>query len=279
VQRPEDIAEVKKIVAGRAAVLAKIEKPKALECLDHILELCDALMVARGDLGVELPLEAVPGLQKQITRAARKAGKPVVVATQMLESMIQSATPTRAEVSDVATAVYDGADAVMLSAESAAGAHPVEAVTMMDHIAAKVESDLLYQSLIDAQRNPPEATTADAIMAAMHEVSETIQARAIICWTQSGSTALRAARERSRAPIIALTPSIETARRLSLVWGLHCLTAAEVHNLDEMVNNAVDFAEREGFAAKGDRIVITGGVPLGMTGTTNMLRVAIVGTR
>jgi pyruvate kinase len=226
-----------------------------------------------------LPLEAVPGLQKQITRAARKAGKPVVVATQMLESMIQSATPTRAEVSDVATAVYDGADAVMLSAESAAGAHPIEAVTMMDHIAVKVESDLLYQSLIDAQRNPPEATTADAIMAAMHEVSETIKASAIICWTKSGSTALRAARERSRAPIIAITPSLETARRLSLVWGLHCITAEEVHNLDEMVGHAVDFAEREGFAAKGDRVVITGGVPLGVTGTTNMLRVAMVGIR
>lgn len=276
VQRPEDIADVKKIVAGRAGVLAKIEKPKALGCLDHILELCDALMVARGDLGVELPLEAVPGLQKQITRAARKAGKPVVVATQMLESMIQSSTPTRAEVSDVATAVYDGADAVMLSAESAAGAFPVEAVTMMDHIATKVESDVLYQSLIDAQRNPPEATTADAIMAAMHAVTETIQARAIICWTQSGSTALRAARERARAPIIALTPSIETARRLSLVWGLHCLTAEEVHSLDEMVDHAVDFAQREGFAAKGDRVVITGGVPLGVTGTTNMLRVAVI---
>jgi pyruvate kinase len=279
VQRPDDIAEVKKIVAGRAGVLAKIEKPKALACLDHILELCDALMVARGDLGVELPLEAVPGLQKQITRAARKAGKPVVVATQMLESMIQSSTPTRAEVSDVATAVYDGADAVMLSAESAAGAYPVEAVTMMDHITAKVESDVLYQSLIEAQRNPPEATTADAIMAAMHAVTETIQARAIICWTQSGSTALRAARERARAPIIALTPSIETARRLCLVWGLHCLTADEVHNLDEMVDHAVDFAQREGFAGKGDRVVITGGVPLGVTGTTNMLRVAVVGAR
>ncbi|MGH6828488.1 MAG: pyruvate kinase, partial [Rhizomicrobium sp.] len=185
VQRPEDIAEVKKIVAGRAGVLAKIEKPKALASLDRILELCDALMVARGDLGVELPPESVPGWQKQITRAARKAGKPVVVATQMLESMIQSPTPTRAEVSDVATAVYDGADAVMLSAESAAGAFPVEAVTMMDHIAAKVEADSLYQSLIDAQRSPPEATTADAIMAAVHEVTQTIRARAIICWTNT----------------------------------------------------------------------------------------------
>jgi pyruvate kinase len=278
VQRPEDIAEVKKIVAGRAGVLAKIEKPKALTCLDRILELSDALMVARGDLGVELPLESVPGVQKMITRAARKAGKPVVVATQMLESMIQSSTPTRAEVSDVATAVYDGADAVMLSAESAAGAHPVESVTVMDRIACKVESDALYQSMIDSQRSPPEATTADAIMAAVHEVTQTISAKAIICWTKSGSTALRAARERAHAPILAITPSIETARRLSLVWGLHCLTSGEVSTLDEMVDQAIAFAEREGFAQSGERVVITGGVPLGVTGTTNMLRVAMVGS-
>lgn len=279
VQRPEDIAEVKKIVAGRAGVLAKIEKPKALTSLDRILELSDALMVARGDLGVELPLESVPGVQKQITRAARKAGKPVVVATQMLESMIQSSTPTRAEVSDVATAVYDGADAVMLSAESAAGAHPVESVTVMDRIARKVESDVLYQSMIDAQRNPPEATTADAIMAAVHEVTQTINAKAIICWTKSGSTALRAARERAHAPILAITPSIDTARRLALVWGLHCLTSDEVSNLDEMVDQATAFAEREGFAQSGERVVITGGVPLGVTGTTNMLRVARLGAK
>src|ERR1700742_508154 len=279
VQRPEDIAEVKKIVAGRAGVLAKIEKPKALTCLDQILELSDALMVARGDLGVELPLEAVPGVQKQITRAARKAGKPVVVATQMLESMIQSPTPTRAEVFDVATAVYDGADAVMLSAESASGDHPIEAVTTMDRIACKVESDVLYQSLIDSQRSAPEATTPDAIMAAVHEVTQTLSAKAIICWTKSGSTALRAARERAQAPIIALTPSIETARRLSLVWGLHCLTADEVHSLDAMVDQAIAFAEHEGFAQSGDRVVITGGVPLGVTGTTNMLRVAMLGTK
>jgi pyruvate kinase len=279
VQRPEDIAEVKKIVAGRAGVLAKIEKPRALTCLDRILELSDAVMVARGDLGVELPLEAVPGVQKQITRAARKMGKPVVVATQMLESMIQSATPTRAEVSDVATAVYDGADAVMLSAESAAGAYPVEAVTTMDRIACKVESDTLYQSLIDSQRSPPEATTPDAIMAAVHEITGTVNAKAVICWTQTGSTALRAARERPQAPIIALTPSLGTARRLSLVWGLHCLEAHEAHNLDEMVDHALDYAEREGFAKTGERVVITGGVPLGVTGTTNMLRVAMLGTK
>src|SRR3954468_5563346 len=279
VQRPEDVAELKKIVAGRAGVLAKIEKPKALTSLDQILELADALMVARGDLGVEMPLEAVPGLQKQIIRAARKAGKPVVVATQMLESMIQTPVPTRAEVSDVANAVYEGADAVMLSAESASGSYPIEAVQMMDRIARAVESGNSYRAIMDAHGTPPEATTPDAIMAAVHEVTQTLHARAIICWTKTGTTALRAARERAEAPIIALTPSMETARRLSLVWGLHCLVADEVHSLDEMVDRAVDFAQSEGFAAVGERVVITGGVPLKVTGTTNMLRVATVGAR
>jgi pyruvate kinase len=279
VQRPEDVAELRKIVAGRAGVLAKIEKPKALASLDRILELADALMVARGDLGVEMPLEAVPGLQKQIIRAARKAGKPVVVATQMLESMIQSPMPTRAEVSDVGNAVYEGADAVMLSAESASGAHPLEAVQMMDRIARTVEADETYQSIIDSQRTPPEATTPDAIMAAVHEVTQTLHAHAIICWTKTGGTAVRAARERAEAPIIAITPSVETARRLSLVWGLHCLVAEENNTLDELVDRAVAFAQSEGFAAVGERVVITGGVPLGVAGTTNMLRVAMVGTR
>jgi pyruvate kinase len=279
VQRPEDVAELKKIVAGRAGVLAKIEKPKAVASLDQILELADALMVARGDLGVELPLEMVPGLQKQITRAGRKAGKPVVVATQMLESMIQAPMPTRAEVSDVANAIYEGADAVMLSAESASGAYPIEAVQMMDRIANSVESGPNYQGIIDSQRTPPEATTPDAIMAAMHEVTQTLHARAIICWTKTGTTAVRAARERPEAPIITLTPSVETARRLCLVWGLHCLVADEITTLDEMVDRAVAYAQREGFAELGDRVVITGGVPLGVAGTTNMLRVAMVGTR
>jgi pyruvate kinase len=279
VQRPEDVAELKKIVAGRAGVLAKIEKPKALAALPEILELADALMVARGDLGVELPLEAVPGKQKYITQMARKAGKPVVVATQMLESMIGSPTPTRAEVSDVATAVFDGADAVMLSAETASGEYPVEAVSMMDRIAIAAESDPSYQSIIDSQRTPPEATTADAIMAAVHEVTQTIHARAIICWTMSGSTALRAARERSEAPIVMLTPSIETARRMSLVWGLHGVLTDDAHDLDDMVDRATRFAFQEGFAKVGERVVITAGVPLGTPGATNMLRVAFVGAK
>ena len=276
VQRPEDVAELKKIVAGRAGVLAKIEKPKALSALHGILELADALMVARGDLGVEMPLERVPGLQKQITRAARKAGKPVVVATQMLESMITSPMPTRAEVSDVATAVFDGADAVMLSAESASGAYPVEAVQTMDRIAMTVEDDELYQSYIEAQRGPPEKTTPDAIMAAVHEVTETIDARAIVCWTKSGITAMRAARERSTAPIIAPTPSVETARRLTLVWGTHSVTTEDIRDFDDMVKRASQIARQEGFAQAGERIVITAGVPLGTSGATNMVRVAFV---
>ena len=279
VQRPEDMAELKAIVKGRAGCLAKIEKPKAIESLEGILELSDALMVARGDLGVEMPLEAVPGLQKLITRAARKAGKPVVVATQMLESMIQSPVPTRAEVSDVATAIFDGADAVMLSAESASGAYPVIAVETMDRIARQVEQEPHYQTAIESWRHAPECTTADAIMAAVHQVTQTLQARAIICWTKTGSTALRAARERSPAPIIAVTPSLDTARRLALVWGLHCLTSEDMHSLDDMVDRAVSFAECEGFAVKGDHVVVTGGVPLGITGTTNMLRVAVVGSK
>jgi len=276
VQRPEDVAELKKIVQGRAGVLAKIEKPKALASLHGILELADALMVARGDLGVEMPLERVPGLQKQITRAARKAGKPVVVATQMLESMINSCVPTRAEVSDVATAVFDGADAVMLSAESASGCFPVEAVQTMDRIACTVEDDELYHSIIESQRGTPEKTTPDAIMAAVHEVTETIDARAIVCWTKSGITAMRAARERSSAPIIAPTPSIETARRLTLVWGTHSVTTEDIRDFDDMVKRASQIARQEGFAQAGERIVITAGVPLGTSGATNMVRVAFV---
>src|ERR1700754_2513593 len=276
VQRPEDVAELKKIVAGRAGVLAKIEKPKALASLHGILELADALMVARGDLGVEMPLERVPGLQKQITRAARKAGKPVVVATQMLESMISSPMPTRAEVSDVATAVYEGADAVMLSAESASGSYPIEAVQTMDRIACSIEDDELYQSYIEAQRGTPERTTPDAIMAAVHAVTETIEARAIVCWTKSGITAMRAARERSSAPIIAPTPSIDTARRLCLVWGIHSVTTEDIRDFDDMVKRASQIARQEGFAQAGERIVITAGVPLGTSGATNMVRVAFV---
>jgi pyruvate kinase len=279
VQRVDDVAELKKIVAGRAGVLAKIEKPKALESLGEILEMADALMVARGDLGVELPLEAVPGRQKQIVRAARKAGKPVVVATQMLESMIGAPVPTRAEVSDVATAVFEGADAVMLSAETASGKYPVEAVQMMDRIAVSIENDPLYLSIIESQRNEPEETTSGAILAAVHQVTHTVHAKAVVCWTSSGSTALRAARERPEAPIVVLTPSVETARKLALGWGLHCVTTEDAHDLDDVVDRATEIAVREGFCRAGDRVVVTAGVPLATPGSTNLMRVAFVGPK
>ncbi len=276
VQRPEDLIELKEIVKGRAGCLAKIEKPKAIESLDAIVKESDALMVARGDLGVEMPLEAVPGLQKQIVRAARKAGKPVVVATQMLESMINAPVPTRAEVSDVAQAVFEGADAVMLSAESASGQYPEDAVAMMDRIASNVECDPLYRQIIEAQRHETGNTVPDSIMAAVHVVTETIEARAILCWTSTGVTALRAARERPRAPIIVATPSLQTARRMALVWGAHATVVPDINNVDEMVDQACAIAMQEGFADIGEHIVITAGIPFGKSGGTNLLRVASV---
>ena len=277
VQRADDVAEVRKIARGRAAVLAKIEKPKALEHLGEIIDIADAIMVARGDLGVELPLEQVPGWQKRLIRAARRAGKPVVVATQMLESMISSPVPTRAEVSDGATAVFEGADAIMLSAESAAGEFPVEAVRMMNRVAQSVEADPTYPGIIYAQRTEPEATGADAISAAAHSVADTLKAAAIVCWTNSGSTGLRAARERPLLPIIVLTPVTATARRLALVWGLHCVVTEDARDLEDLSDRAGRIAFSEGFAQPGQRIVVTAGVPLGTPGATNMLRVSYVG--
>jgi pyruvate kinase len=278
VQRPDDVTEVREIVAGRAGIMSKIEKPQAVQRLAEIIEVSDALMVARGDLGVEMPLEQVPGIQKQITRACRRAGKPVVVATQMLESMITAPVPTRAEVSDVATAVYEGADAIMLSAESAAGAFPIDAVETMDRIATQVELDTNHKNIMHAQRTEPEATGADAISAAARQIAETLNLAAICCYTASGSTGLRAARERPQTPIIALSPIVSTARRLSVVWGLHCVVSDDAYNLDDMVNRACFIANREGFAKPGDRIIITAGVPLRTPGATNMLRIAYVGT-
>lgn len=277
IQRPEDIAEVRKIARGRAGIMSKIEKPQAVTRLAEIIELSDALMVARGDLGVEMPLEAVPGIQKQITRLARRAGKPVVVATQMLESMISAPVPTRAEVSDVSIAVFEGADAVMLSAESAAGQYPVEAVAMMNSIAEKVETDPLYPGIINAQRSEPEATGADAISLAARQIAETLNLSAIVTYTSSGTTGLRAARERPQQPIIALSPVVETARRLSLVWGTHCVVTEDARDLDDMVDRACRIAFEEKFGNAGDRIIITAGVPLGTPGATNMLRIAYIG--
>jgi pyruvate kinase len=277
IQRPEDIAEAKKITRGRAAVMAKIEKPQAVNRLAEILDIADALMVARGDLGVEMPLEKVPGVQKFMTRAARMAGKPVVVATQMLESMISSPVPTRAEVSDVATAIFDGADAVMLSAESAAGKFPVEAVTTMNRIAEEVEKDPSYTTLIQVQHADPESTGADAIAAAARQIAETLDLSAFVCWTFSGSTALRVARERPRSPTVAISPNVATARKMSVVWGVHCVVAEDARDQDDMVERACRLAFKDGFARAGQRVIVVAGVPLGTPGATNMLRIAFVG--
>ena len=277
IQRPEDIAEAKKITRGRAAVMAKIEKPQAVHRLAEIIDLADALMVARGDLGVEMPLEKVPGVQKQMTRAGRVAGKPVVVATQMLESMINAPVPTRAEVSDVATAIFEGADAVMLSAESAAGSFPVQAVATMNRIAEEVEGDALYRNIIAAQRAAPEATGADAIADAARQIADTLDLAAIICWTSSGSTVLRVARERPRSPIVALSPNISTGRRLAVVWGVHCVVTEDAHDQDDMVERACRIAIRENFAKPGQRVIVVAGVPFGTPGATNMLRIAYIG--
>lgn len=279
VQRADDVAEARKLSRGRVAIMTKMEKPAAVEQLDAILEQSDGLMVARGDLGVEVPLEKVPGLQKRMTRACRKAGKPVVIATQMLESMISAPVPTRAEVSDVATAVFEGADAIMLSAESAAGKYPAEAVSTMDRIAQEVEQDSNYADVVHAKRTEPEATGADAISAAARTIAETLNLAAIVCYTGSGSTGLRAARERPRQPIIALTPIAATGRRLAVVWGLHCVLTSDAEDLDEMVEKACGIAYRENIAKPGQRIIISAGVPLGTPGATNMLRVAFVGEK
>lgn len=277
VQRPDDVVAARKLIAGRAAVMTKLEKPAALDSLAEIIELSDAIMVARGDLGVELAPEDVPAEQKNIVRAARRAGKPVVIATQMLESMIHAAAPTRAEASDVATAVYDGADGLMLSAESAAGEYPVESVAMMNRIIERVERDPAYRVFIESQHHDPEPTPADAITAAARQVAETVHAAAVVSYTTSGSTALRAARERPSVPILALTPELQTARRLVIVWGVHCLHTEDATDFQDMVDKACAAAREQEFARLGDRIVITAGVPFGTPGSTNVLRIAWVG--
>ena len=276
IQRPEDLAEARKIARGRAALMSKIEKPQAIERLDEIIELSDALMVARGDLGVEMPIEQVPGLQKRITRAARRAGKPVVVATQMLESMISAPVPTRAEVSDVATAVYEGADAIMLSAESAAGSFPVESVAMMDKVAQEVERDDNYQSILRAQRAEPEETGADALSAAARQIGETLNVAANVCFTLSGATALRVARERPFAPVLVMSPSEKTARRLGVVWGLHTVVCENKSDLGELIGDAGTAMIEAGLGKSGDRLVVIAGLPLNTPGLTNFLQLAFV---
>ena len=278
IQRPEDLAEPRKVCQGKVGLLAKIEKPLAVQRLDEIIELADAIMVARGDLGVEMPLELVPSIQKKMIRKCRKSGTPVVVATQMLESMISSPVPTRAEVSDVANAVYEGADAIMLSAESAAGDYPLEAVTTMDSIAQSIEKDKGYKSTIASQRPEPEPTGADAISFAAAEIADTLNLAAIVCFTASGSTGLRAARARPEKPILALSPVPETARRLAMTWGTKCVITPDAADLDDMVDKACRIACREGVAKPGDRIIISAGVPLRTPGSTNMLRIAYIGS-
>ena len=276
VQRPEDVAELRRLIGGRAKVIAKLEKPSAIDHLEEIVDLSDAVMVARGDLGVEMLPEDVPAIQKQIIAAGRKSGKPVVVATQMLDSMVNSPAPTRAEASDVATAVYDGADAVMLSAETASGQYPVEAVTMMSRIIERVERDPAYRRILDAQHPDPQATGSDAISAAAAQVAHTLSVAAIVTYTTSGSTVLRVARERPEVPILTLTESISTARALSLAWGAHCVQTADIKRFSEMVDKACRIALQQEIAKVGDRLVITAGVPFGTPGSTNILRVAWV---
>ena len=277
VQRPSDLDEIKEIVNDRAGIMAKLEKPSAIEHLHGIVELADAIMVARGDLGVELPPEDVPVQQKRIINACRIAGKPVVVATQMLESMITSPTPTRAEASDVATAIYDGADAVMLSAETAVGEYPVESITIMDRIINRVERDRLYHKMTEAARSVPEATAADAISAAARQTAETISAQAIVSFTSTGSTTMRIARERPAVPILGLTPNLDVARRLVLAWGVHSVRTKDVKNFADMMGKSVRIAKRLEFAQDGDDIVIVAGIPFGVAGGTNILHIAKVG--
>ncbi len=276
VQRTSDILEAQALIQGRAAIMAKIEKPAALDRIDDIVTLVDGVMVARGDLGVEIALEEVPGKQKELIRICRLAGKPVVVATQMLESMIKAPTPTRAEASDVATAINDSADAVMLSAESASGDYPVEAVTMMDRIIGQTEGHKFYRSIIEALQPTPEDTVAHAISAAAADVADSLGAAAIVAFTGSGTTALRAARKRPSVPILSVSPSMSIARRLVMLWGTHSISSQQIHSYDEMVESACQHAREEGFAEPNDRIVIIAGIPFAVIGTTNNIRVVRV---
>ncbi len=274
VQRPEDVIEARQLAKGRAAILSKIEKPAAVKAYDAILQVSDGIMVARGDLGVELPVTSVPPIQKRLVRGARAAAKPVIVATQMLESMIEAPVPTRAEVSDVATAIYEGADAIMLSAESAAGKYPIEAVTTMNNVAMSVEKDPTYRQVIEASRVIRRETVAHGIVAAAREIAEATNIKAIACFTQSGETASLVARERPQVPIIALTPLMSTARRLALTWGTHCAVTEPQSRFKGAVLAAVKAAREAGFADVEDQIVVTAGVPFNVKGTTNILRVA-----
>ncbi|GJD81715.1 Pyruvate kinase [Methylobacterium gregans] len=272
VQKPSDVIEARGLIGDRAGIMTKVEKPQALERIEDIIRLSDAVMVARGDLGVEIPHEDVPGRQKELIRACRLAVKPVVVATQMLDSMVAAPTPTRAEASDVATAIYDGADAVMLSAESATGHYPVEAVAMMDRIIRSVEGHKLYRSIIAALEPGEEETPPHAVATATAALAEAVRARAIVTYTASGTTAARVARKRPAVPILALTPNIDTSRRLSLLWGAHSVRTDDVDSYEEMTVDACRHAQAQGFARHADLVVVTAGIPFHTTGNTNNIR-------
>lgn len=273
VQRPDDLAEARRLMGGRGALCAKIEKPMAVRRLSEILELADGIMVARGDLGVELNPEEVPPLQKKIVNDTRTAGKPVIVATQMLESMIESPAPTRAEVSDVANAVYDGADAVMLSAETAAGDWPEESVRIMDRIAHQVERDEAYLPRVRFLDTPPDETTADALAHSCMTIADTVAINAITVFTGSGSTARRVSRERPSVPLMVLTPSIVTARRVALLWGAHAVATKDIGSFEEMIAKGKRMALRHGFGEAGSKLIALAGVPFGTPGSTNLLHV------
>lgn len=278
IQRPEDILEAQKLIQGKAKIIAKLEKPMAIQYLHEIIDLADGIMVARGDLGVEMAPEDVPSIQKHIIRCCQEAGKPVIVATQMLDSMVSNPSPTRAEASDVATAIYDGVDAVMLSAESASGHYPVEAVSMMDRIIYRVEQDNIYTQMIEAGRPQPLAKVPDAITTAARHVAHTINIAAMVTFTNSGATTLRAARERPEVSIVAATPNITTARQLTLIWGVHPILTSDIHTFSEMVNKGCKITFDQQFAKQEDLIIVIAGVPFGVSGGTNILRIAKIET-
>lgn len=276
VQRFEDVLEVQEIINAfsgpKPKIISKIEKPKALEQLSKIISVSDAIMIARGDLGVEMNPEEVPTAQKHLIHECREAGKPVIVATQMLESMIVSPSPTRAETSDVATAVYDGVDAVMLSAESASGQYPVEAVSMMNRIIQKVEKDPFYFSMNNFSRPSELHTGSDAMIAAARRIAETIHIEALVTFTETGNSTLRAARERPKTTIIGLTPKIEVARMMNLFWGTHPVVIQPIVSFTEMVARACEKATAEEIATVKDRIIILAGIPFGQRSGTNIMR-------
>ena len=276
VQKPNDIKELRKICLNKASIMAKIEKPSALDYIDDITRLADGIMIARGDLGVELPIESVPGWQKKIIRVARAKGKPVVVSTQMLESMTSSLTPTRAEVSDVANAVFEGADAIMLSAESASGDYPVETVKMMNKIALNIEKDSSYNDILSSQLEETPDTTPDAIAIAAKTLADELSAPIIVCYTESGSTGIKVSRVRPSQIILTITPVIETARKLSLAWGVLCFLQRDVGDLEHMIKLTKKTVKKSGLALIGDKVVITAGLPLKVQGTTNLIRVTTV---